>query len=114
MDGVESEVNGGESAGVAIRSTIMLVRRLGVLEVTCFYVFSAIHAAWTLGGGADRGGAPGVAIRCTIMVFRRLWASRVRCFCNILARNGDLARESCQTSPKGGVGRQEPQAYARN
>ena len=72
----------GEQMGVAIRCTIMVLRRLGVLEVTCFYVLSGIHAAWTLGGGADRGGAPGVAIRCTMMVFRRLWVhcSTRRCF----------------------------------
>ena len=50
------------------------------LEVT-------IHAAWTLGGGADRGGAPGVAIRCTIMVLRRLWVHKMTRFHVILARN---------------------------
>ena len=60
-------MGGGCRLGVAIRCTIMVVRRLGVLEVTCFYASSAIRAAWTLGGGPDRGGAPGVAIRCTIV-----------------------------------------------
>ena len=102
VDSQRSRLGGGCRLGVAIRCTMMAVRRLGVLEVACFYAFSVIRAAWTLGGGPDRPGAPGVAIRCTIMVFRRLGVRAVTCFLRILGQGVDTGGWSRSGGRPGG------------
>ena len=124
----------GGAAGVAIRCTIMVFRRLWASKVTCLstsasrlrhivvviYIYGKpitlppgiwrgsehhLRYCWSRSGGSEE--TSNGSIKHVTFATRGLTFSILS---YRMAGNGGLARERCKTPPTGVVGRQEPQA----